>query len=762
MAILQRSDSLHVWGVESASRPRPALALRQWPLSSPGLFGSAVLRYERPIGQSTFRVRVLPARAGYLTKPDDTCGVVEAIREASTRWAGFSEPIIPVPAAGVVDGWWVQTLKTAEVDGLVNVNIDVDVAERVAKTLGLPVVNLADIDRSGRTQFSTHPANLQQTRLQFADQAAVLARADGALWEKTAAGDLTAEQKADCEDASIPVWRPETADLIGRAQLDETCWLDVGAAHFAEHRIVGGPFAAPAIVWVTEPDSVADCVYFWNLRALRSRRLRPAPMLLIPAEQIFHWTGFADALAYRLSRPEDIEPDVVLNSLSVGPDQLDEIAGLLGLIESTEPLRGNMQFPPLPLKRAPFTYRRDIAPRTYFHSPRRYGETAQTLVQVYRDSTVAEVDSPVQFTGGGRALVRVASSAFDGLPKRPTTASLIMKDASWSEDELEYATYAQNRYRLELRVPTLSEAAWALLKNRTAQAALSTKGQLAHRLNELGAAEALLQDSVIQVIESLRTRRSQDLERALQRVLEHVSPTDELRTRLEALASEWGQRSKRRFLPISEIKGLGENTGSAVERLCFRSWAERGLKIRCGQCRIRSFVPLPETTPEPQCPACGATNTRFEPAGGGPEMHYRLNARVDRAADQGIIPHLFADAVLTAEDPQTFLLQGVDVTFEDGRKKEVDLYGITRGKVVAGEAKTSPAEFTPEQLASDIKLSVALAADTHLMVSTGEIPRTTKKQARQLAEAQGLDLRLIDSRQRAARSAQPTSSPTNG
>lgn len=29
--------------------------------------------------------------------------------------------------------------------------------------------------------------------------------------------------------------RPRTADLIGRAQLEEMCWLDVGAAHFAEH-----------------------------------------------------------------------------------------------------------------------------------------------------------------------------------------------------------------------------------------------------------------------------------------------------------------------------------------------------------------------------------------------------------------------------------------------------------------------------------------------------------------------------------------------
>ncbi len=371
-------------------------------------------------------------------------------------------------------------------------------------------------------------------------------------------------------------------------------------------------------------------------------------------------------------------------------------------------------------------------------------------MQVYRDSTVVEVDSPVRFIGGGRILVRVSSSTFDGLPKRPTTASLIMKDASWSEDELEYATYAQNRYRIELRVPTLPEATWALLKNRNAQARLSDKGQMASRLHELGAVEVLLHDSAIQVIESLRTRRSQDLERALQRAIKHVSPTDGLRDRLEELASEWGQRSKRRFLPISHIKGLGENAGSAVELLCFRSWAERGLKIRCCQCRIRSFVPLPETTPEPQCPACGATNTRFEPADGnpdsGPEVHYRLSALVDRAADQGVIPHLFAAAVLANQDPHTFLLPGIDLLF-DNKRKEVDLYGITGEKIVAGEAKTNPARFDPEQLERDIELSALLAADTHLVVSTGRVSEATEEQARQLAVAKGLDLLILDSRQ---------------
>ena len=197
------------------------------------------------------------------------CGVVEAIREASTRWAGYSEPIIPVPAVDAVDDWWFQTLGTAEVDGLVNVNVDADVAEGVAERLGLPVVDLADIDKSGRTRFTTHPANLQPTQPRFVGQSAVLAREDGDLWEKVAAGDLTADQVADCEGGPVRMWRPGTADLIGRAQLYETCWLDVGASHFVEHqpamsalRMGPGYTSWPGgygIIPLSEPRLTADC-----------------------------------------------------------------------------------------------------------------------------------------------------------------------------------------------------------------------------------------------------------------------------------------------------------------------------------------------------------------------------------------------------------------------------------------------------------------------------------------------------------------------
>lgn len=243
-------------------------------------------------------------------------------------------------------------------------------------------------------------------------------------------------------------------------------------------------------------------------------------------------------------------------------------------------------------------------------------------------------------------------------------------------------------------------------------------------------------------IDLLRTPRSTSLLRDLKQLLPEDYPPE----RLEQLASEFGGRAERRYRSLSHIRGEADNRGGeAAELLCSRSWAERGLKIKCDQCGMASFVPLPQTGPEPRCTACGATHTTFEPAN-GPQLHYRLNALVDRAADQGVIPHLFADAILTNQNPQTFLLAGVDLTFGDNTEKEVDLYGITGGKVVAGEAKTNPAWFNPEQLERDIDLSARLAADTHLVVSTGCVLEATEEQARQLTAVRDLDLLILDSR----------------
>lgn len=137
---------------------------------------------------------------------------------------------------------------------------------------------------------------------------------DGALWESVAAGDLTAEHLADLR--SVPHLmqpiRPQTDDQVARAQLRRGTWLDRTVVEFAEDTAHGGPRPCPAIVWITEPDDLEDCLFFWNLRTLRSLRFDPIPMILLPVGKVQHWLNFPDQLAFVLRRPDEFAPDVAV------------------------------------------------------------------------------------------------------------------------------------------------------------------------------------------------------------------------------------------------------------------------------------------------------------------------------------------------------------------------------------------------------------------------------------------------------------------
>ncbi len=698
------------------------------------------------VGQSMFRVIVVPARAAYLIRAGDQQGAVRAVREASTRWAGVSEPIIPVSSSGSVEGWWRQVVDVSGVDGLVNVNLEGEVAGRVAGSLGLPWVELAEIDEAGITRFSTHPGCLRQVG-RLAGQTALLSSPGGALWEKIAVGDLTPEAEADSVGGSVVGRRSGGGYELALAQLSETCWLDAGASQFHEYRAEGMFGPTPTIVWVTQPDSLEDCLYYWNLRAIRSFRFSRAPMMLVPSGEHIDWVTVKRVLAGLLARPEALSPDVLIFSLSVEDDDLETVGELLGLEKSESPPARSMVIPPPPPRSAPFTFRHDINPRQYLAVPRRYGETVPTLVQVYRESTVVAVDSPARFTGPGQLLVRLSSSAFDGIPRRPATARLFHGKASWStqeldEDALQLGEFAGTRHSISLRVPDLSKVTWSLLEEQTATRGLSDKGRLANRLDTIGVSDILLDSNVIEVINYLKTPRPNSLWRELQRARKKGKPDTDL---LE-LAVEWGRRARRRFRSLRQIRGqIDRDAGTAVESLSSHSWAERGLRIKCDQCMMDSFIPIQTATSAPQCPACGATGQTYEPHG-DPELHYRLNSLVDRAANQGVIPHLFAVVTLRASSTHTHLLPGVECTFPDGTTKEIDLYGIHGGHVVAGEAKTTAMEFTEEQIERDIKMSTRLAADIHLLVCAEPVPETITTLAGEHADQAGLDLKVIDRR----------------
>jgi hypothetical protein len=71
----------------------------------------------------------MPARAAYLIRAGSQTGFRRAIQEASTRWAGVTEPIIPVRKGGRVDNWWKLVVETANVNATVNVDVPANDAQ---------------------------------------------------------------------------------------------------------------------------------------------------------------------------------------------------------------------------------------------------------------------------------------------------------------------------------------------------------------------------------------------------------------------------------------------------------------------------------------------------------------------------------------------------------------------------------------------------------------------------------------------------------
>ncbi|MFF4731071.1 hypothetical protein ACFY3M_38260 [Streptomyces mirabilis] len=222
-----------------------------------------------------------------------------------------------------------------------------------------------------------------------------------------------------------------------------------------------------------------------------------------------------------------------------------------------------------------------------------------------------------------------------------------------------------------------------------------------------------------------------------------MSDGDSKRAELINIASVWGGRAERRFLPAEQLPVVRGVAVDAVELLCSMGWAERGLETACSQCTIRSFHPMPQTTSTPVCPVCSAPVDYMSDAG-HLRVVYRLDGIVDRAADHGVLPHLLVTAALTRDKPLSYFFPGTDLTFADGHTPEVDIFGIWDENLLAGEIKTSANEFSTEQLQRDVALSKRVGADVHLLAAVNTVPKDIVDEARKLCGEAGLELVVYD------------------
>src|SRR5580704_14113391 len=421
------------------------------------------------VGPTAVQAAVLPARAVYLVADGSEGGLRRAVQEACTRWGGMTEPIVPVRPGGEIDPWWQQVVSTTRADSAVNVDAKPDDAAKVAETLSLGLVPLADIDHHGLTALTVHPDAVGPEALPRPN-AYVMAREKRALCEVVGAGDLSDEHLESLRAGTLYPRRPHQ-DEVARAQLSGWTLVERTCSQFAEHW-TRGLESGPAVVWVTEPQCFAECISFWNLRALRPLRYGSLPMLLLPVGQVQHWLHFTAELAHVLERPDQFEPDVAVCSLAVSDADLHKTASELELQHHEgEPRIGHAW--PAAARKPPFTYLLGLDARRWLAFERSYGEVTDVDVQLFRGTTTIRFASPVEFRPGGSALVRLSGALLDGLPRHAAVAERIVKGGTWRDSALQITAHAVNDYLFEIHVPELAEVTAALLGAVTTRHVLS-------------------------------------------------------------------------------------------------------------------------------------------------------------------------------------------------------------------------------------------------------------------------------------------------
>ncbi|MGZ9934875.1 hypothetical protein ACXNSR_33940 [Streptomyces sp. NC-S4] len=705
------------------------------------------MEHQDYLGHRLIEVALLPARVVYLIAEDSTSGFRAAVRTATQRWGGMTEPIIEASTdAGTVAT--AELIRVADVQALVNVNADPGRAQELADSWNLPLVALDAMGSTGIWQFTSRPEAACHNLIGPAADTCFRADPEGPLWAVAVAGIYDAPDEAAYQGPVIPA----QDTLLGAAQSTGATALQQGMAGFQEHQRSSQSVhdELPIVVVIARPDSLPDVLWFWNARALRLHVHTEMPLLLFPDDAPKNWINFArDIRLAQVHSGLRVQPDVVFISQSVAEDDLHEAAHQAGLVASFDDELRHSRLAEAP---EPLTYAINVDVSSGWLFDRRWGAMKRSGFNQFAGPSRFDVKLPVILQHPAAGLLRLAGEPFNGLPKHPVVARMITEQgrgqirlpASWHGDQLQMPVSLPwlDWPRLTLTIPKPAEVVPRLLNEVTKQFELSTPGKIGVTIAQQSDIGALLDLLVAESLTALKTERTEHFIKAL----DHRIPGRILLEDARELAREFGGRMDRKFRSATNALNnwRPQQVTPALERACEQGWAERGLGLDCEQCKLHSFIPLQASTGQAVCPACSAPDRYGRDNGKSVEIMYRLNGFIDRAVDNGVLTHLLLVAALKERAPDSHFLPGVDVVFDDGDTKEVDIFGVYEGKVLAGEAKVSAAEFAKKgQIRRDVELSHRLKADVHVMAAIDIIPEPLLQEAREHCRMAGLELLVL-------------------
>lgn len=195
---------------------------------------------ERPVGSrlrvsgaAKVRVEYRPARVAYIIPEDNGLSFRTAVREASSRWLGGTELILPIKPGELLGPMWNQFLSFADVDALVFVDLPIqEIAPDGAGKL-LPKVAHAQIDVLAPSKYSYHPSFLdpepraEATALELITSSPrwLSAAEDSPIWEVAALGLTQAPAEPSPENERLFTTIRHSSIQAGWAQIDQVSLL---------------------------------------------------------------------------------------------------------------------------------------------------------------------------------------------------------------------------------------------------------------------------------------------------------------------------------------------------------------------------------------------------------------------------------------------------------------------------------------------------------------------------------------------------------
>jgi hypothetical protein len=458
------------------------------------------------LGPALVHLDIRPVRLAYLVRRGSIPDFRAAITEASSRWGGIREPIIPFDAHGTIDPSWDQYLSRFPVDLVCRV-AELDRAEtsRLRERIGREAVSLADVQTSCALHATAvHSPHFAPTTYSVCAPASSGPGSLAALGLAEDADQVTAWARVGRRPNPAP-----TGVIAASAQLQAVTLIHMTAEQCGE-TVLHGFVRPPIVIWVAEDESLEDAVEFWNMRSLAPLRLGRLQACLVSPDT-FSDPQFSELLRRTLTgRSYTTSPDLLVYSRSLPPEERQALVEKLGFTVFTGMKLESARRTGDEAGGRELTAAVKVSPWQFVAVPRDDGVRATALTTLRREDTIIRVDSPVPFQ---RAWQGTVYARFSGPPQLEVPSSrsvpvLFERAATMTQGYLEVATMPSETYTFHLRLPERQAVFRAFFDDRGVRFTLSDKGKLATGVAQIIPTPGALRNPVaLEVIRALTTKR---------------------------------------------------------------------------------------------------------------------------------------------------------------------------------------------------------------------------------------------------------------